>query len=449
MRLLEGCTTLALALASSRPAYHHQSHGPTMSLLRGITDEKTLAETVADRVWGTSSAEGVTIEDTSGKGGGKVYIVSREDSEPATVVLKVKSEMSSQNLAADRMQGSMKALSDAGLIPEPIFEGDDYEITPFYGVSVESGRFLFDKEMAPRKAVAELLAAVHAVPADWYEPYRERTIARDERLSEVLGSAPKYSHLWNPFILGLENGILHLGTQWDATKGKNIMDMQIEAGTLQKLFQAECFHPVSAAGKRVVTVHGDFKADNIVFNKGEKKLLPIDFEATCGGPAVVDFGFMLVINGVFGSLWGNTYEDRCEFIKAYLEASGQPAGDDDVTALLLDIEVASITCCVGPLSNFWDAQVPLLRGSPHPTAGGSCEDTDGPTGSEVIDLFAEAIAQVRASPELVKAVVSNGMVKSLNAREVGPEELCNFINDIRNKDMLRLFGLAPDPPPEE
>lgn len=47
----------------------------------------------------------------------------------------------------------------------------------------------------------------------------------------------------------------------------------------------EAFHPVSEPGRRVVTLHGDFKTDNIL--KAESgALVPIDFEMTTVGPAV-------------------------------------------------------------------------------------------------------------------------------------------------------------------
>lgn len=106
--------------------------------------------------------------------------------------------------------------------------------------------------------------------------------------------------------------------------------------------------------------------------------MPIDFEATCVAPAVVDLGFALCTH--LGPAWGVKYETRLEFFQTYLKLSGQPASDDDAKALMLDAEINSLIGAVGLTANVWDAQVPLLRGAPHPTSKGTCEETEGPTG---------------------------------------------------------------------
>ena len=187
--------------------------------------------------------------------------------------------------------------------------------------------------------------------------------------------------------------------------------MEVDSGVLQKMYAEEAFHPKTAAGKRIVTAHGDFKADNtLIDDKGV--LVPIDFEATCVAPAVVDLGFggsTLFLSSLspsssslsppppslslynnstpntalcthLNSGWGVKYETRFEFFQTYLKLSGQPSTDDDTKALMLDAEINTLIGCVGLLSNVWSAQVPLLRGKPHPTSGGTCDESEGPTG---------------------------------------------------------------------
>ena len=94
------------------------------------------------------------------------------------------------------------------------------------------------------------------------------------------------------------------------------------------------------------------------------------------------------------------------------------------------------------LSTTNGVQVPLLRGKPHPTAKGGCATSDSPTGPECIDLLAAAITEVRGSPELVDAVVRDGLVPTLHARKAGSEQLWKFLDELKGHNMLRLFGIA-------
>ena len=57
----------------------------------------------------------------------------------------------------------------------------------------------------------------------------------------------------------------------------------------------------------------------------------------------------------------------------------------------------------GLLAHIYDAEVPLLRGTPHPTAKpdytASSADAS-PTGLEIVDLLAAAVKKVRANRRL-------------------------------------------------
>ena len=90
--------------------------------------------------------------------------------------------------------------------------------------------------------------------------------------------------------------------------------------------------------------------------------------------------------------------------------------------------------------------MPLLRGVPHPTAkatAGSVDDS--PTGLEIVDLLAAAVAQVRADATLIhERSVKDGLVPTLFAQKgLGSPLLFEWLQLMQANNMLRLFGIAP------
>ena len=55
-----------------------------------------------------------------------------------------------------------------------------------------------------------------------------------------------------------------------------------------------------------------------------------------------------------------------------------------------------------------------------------------------------AITQIRASPELVDAVVREGFVVTLHKRKAGSKQLWKFMDELKGLNMLRLFGIKPE-----
>lgn len=406
--------------------------------LRGV-EQAELRNFIARALWGADTADGITMEDSSGAGGGMAFILTKPGAEPAKCVLKVSSAQSLSSLSSERLASATTLFQEHGLYPQPLLQGVDWSINPFIGIGVAKDRFHFDEGKAPLQTLAGLMAKIHTLPTDWYAPHRTKLIARDARISATLAGQPPHSHCWNPFAFGLENGMVFMGGGFpNPETAKEVMERQITCGVFQKFLSATAFHPVSAAGRRVVTVHGDFKADNVLLSEAGE-LVPIDFEFTCVGPAVNDLGFSLI--AFLGGQWGVSYEKRHAYFTRYLEAAGLPASDEDARALMLDAEVNTVANFVGLLSNIYDGQVPLLRGSPHPTAKGMCETFDSPTGLEVIDLLASALQQVRASTQLSDVVVHNGIVPTLYNRLAGSEPLWKFLDELKQHNMLRLFGI--------
>ena len=115
---------------------------------------------------------------------------------------------------------------------------------------------------------------------------------------------------------------------------------------------------------------------------------------------------------------------------------------------MLDCEVATITAFPGLLANIYDAEIPLLRGTPHPTAkagrtaGGP---NDSPTGPEIVDLLAEAIGKVYADPAVADEVLTIGIVGAMfNSQGFGSAALGSLLQQMAEHNMLRLFGVTAD-----
>eukprot|EP01052_Picozoa_sp_SAG31_P003369 SAG31_NODE_128_length_23532_cov_21.204754_14_plen_431_part_00 len=414
----------------------------TMSL-KGVTDEGVIAAAVAGAVWGLPDLD-VQLEDKSGGGGGKVYFASAKDVTPGKVVVKILGENASFPLAQKRMEAGVEALRASGLIRPCLAVGPDWTAEAFAGDAVSAGGpFKFEETRAPPDALGKLLAKLHATPTQWYEPYREATINRDPKLAEMLRAVPDHSHAWQPVPWGLETGLACTGAGFphpDAAKA--MFDAMVDRGVFEMFFRNSAFYPKSSAGKRVVTNHGDFKADNVVHDPERDELVAIDFELISVGPAAMDLGFATVF-----WLGGNrsSPEYRRAFYDAYL---GGDATDEIVKQTMLDAEVYAMMALGGPLSSVYDAQCVLLRGSDHYTASGSMRTktgvtNDAPNGEESLRLLGEAIEEVRASDALTEEVVKNGLVATMCARKCGEEPLWAVLDELKEDGMLRLLGVHP------
>lgn len=345
-----------------------------------------------------------------------------------------------------RMKLATTALREAGIAPALLMTGPDFYVEAAAGASVMKDFFHFDDEAAPRAELAKLLARFHAVPTDWWAPVRQAIVSRDPALSGLIGRAPPYSPLWNLPFSGVDSGkiVMGMGNIPDAAT-QGALSLMIETGVYEKVMLCEAFYPTSEAARRTVMVHGDFKPDNVL-QAADGTLTAIDYDLTCVGSAAHEFGYML-------PMWYGkaSYDYRRGLVGEYLDSSGLPHAEADVAAFMLDCEVASLTSLPGLLANIYDKEVPLLRGTPHPTARMAKEPgimaggaDDSPTGPELVDLLAVAVGQIRADAGLSERCVREGLVQALFAVEgLGEPQLWSWLQHMRDSNMLRLFGIAP------
>ena len=384
-------------------------------------------------------------KDVSGNSGSKTYICL--DGDVPKCIVKVRgaeSIMNSHPNTIDRVTEATIILREHGIAPPILMQGPDFHIERSAGISVMEDFFHFKASIAPLEKVAQLLAQLHTASKSWYIPLKEKFLTQDPTLESILRPMPEHAPCWclpwSAFDTGMP--ILGVGNPNPAT-AKKLLEMEIETGVYKKVMQCSAFFPVSEAARRQVVVHNDFKPDNVLYDPDTGSLNVIDFDLVQVGSAIMDFGLPYTM--WLGSRY-TSFEQRKAFIKSYLIASKLPADDTDVKVMMLDCEVNTIVAFPGLLANLYDAEVPLLRGTTHPTAkaGFHASGPDAsPTGLEIVDLLAEAVLQVRSDSNLSENCIKNGLVSTMFKEEgFGSGLLNSWLKEMQRNKMLRLFGIA-------
>ena len=387
----------------------------------------------------------LSVKDVSGNSGAKTYICNEE--EVPKCIVKVKSGdsiMNSHPHTTARVAAATKVLRGHGVAPPILMEGHDFHIERSAGTSVMKDFFHFDQNLAPPENVAKLLAKVHSSPISWYEPLKRKFLERDLTLKGILGPLPPYAPCWCLPWSGFDTGMPILGVgNPNIETAKIILELLVESGVYKKVMECSAFHPESEAARRQVVVHNDFKPDNILIDPDTSLLNVIDYDLVQVGPAVMDFGLPYTM--WLGSRY-TSFEQRKAFIKSYLIASKLPAEDTDVRDMMLDCEINTIVAFPGLLANLYDAEVPLLRGTTHPTAKAgfyASSPNVSPTGPELVDLLAEAVQKVRSDSDLSEECLRNGLVFTMFVKEgFGEKVLNSWLKEMQKNKMLRLFGIA-------
>jgi len=159
-----------------------------------------------------------------------------------------------------------------------------------------------------------MVAKIHKTDTSWFNGLRKEYKKKWPKLQDVGDD----SYMW--YFCSRRN--------WIEAGGAEITSAWANAGPF----------PVSGAGKRVVTVHSDLHQENMLVTPSGLKV--VDFEVSHVGFAVFDMCYLFsFVNG--RPRVSNFFKNRANrkaFVIAYLEESNLPRGEDDVFALLLDIE---------------------------------------------------------------------------------------------------------------
>ena len=391
------------------------------------------------------SKPSLTVNDVSGNSGAKTYICYERDIPKCIVkITEGKSIMNSHPNTTTRVTAATKVLRENGIAPQILMKGADFHIERSAGTSVMKDFFNFDPELAPPEKLAELLARIHATPTNWYKPLKESFLNRDQDIATILRPMPSHAPCWCLPWSGYDTGMPILGVgNPDIATAKKILELEIKTGVYEKVMQCSAFFPVSESAKRQVVVHNDFKPDNILRDPETGYLNAIDYDLVQVGAAVMDFGLPYTM--WLGSRY-TTFQYRKAFLKSYLIASNLPAAERDINDFMLDCEINTIVAFPGLLSNIYDTEVPLLRGTKHPTAKAGFQASglnESPTGIELVDLLTDAVHIVRSDRKLIQKCLEDGLVMTMFKQEgFGSKTLNAWLKEMQKNRMLRLFGIA-------
>lgn len=206
-----------------------------------------------------------------------------------------------------------------------------------------------------------MLANVHKTPTEWFDKYRTAVGEKYECLKEVGAGNPVWWFAVHPVFL-------------------SCLDTEEVAG-----LAADAVEPLSEAGKKVVTCHGDFHKCNVLESNGALKC--IDLQFACSGWAALDIALHF-------DLTPYSREQKQEFVNAYLKASGQEEENAEETKkLLYDVEMA------GTRAGFLNCYLHTCEGKKEHAA----------YQGEVWEQVKAFEAKSREDPALQEKIVTNGI----------------------------------------
>ncbi|CAE7930674.1 unnamed protein product [Symbiodinium sp. KB8] len=176
--------------------------------------------------------------------------------------------------------------------------------------------------------VGSLYARLHKADVSWFQPVCEKLLAD--------GVLAKHESDWAfclwvlPRLLGLvpETNKLELaalGVNWDY--------IAAEVKSLPVCPEL----PTKGLTSRSVCVHGDAHLGNIMWHRGELRL--IDFDMTAVGPAGADLAYIVLMLFRCGFSPDAILDvgSQQQFVRAYLEASGSSSTAEDIDTFLLEM----------------------------------------------------------------------------------------------------------------
>lgn len=255
--------------------------------------------------WAEVDATKLECKDISGRTNDKTFrVTAPEGSEPLTLVMHVNTVAEGDDTeSAERVRDAQKAMAE--VCPQRLSAEDNLAVV----IEADGGNAVSAEKT--HKDFAELLANVHKVDPAWFDPHKEKIVAKVAGLAEATAGAPCWWFGLHPVML----------SKLSEDKVKELA--------------ADFVEPLSEFGKKVVTCHGDFHKGNVL-EKADKTLCVIDCEFAYAGFAVTDIAYHFLVNAY-------TPVAKKEFVEAYLKGCGQEeAVEDETNKLLYDIEMQGL-----------------------------------------------------------------------------------------------------------
>jgi len=275
--------------------------------------------------WGRLAASDVEVKDISGWGGSKTFMVKAQVDglSPQTVILHARPKDHGR-LFMRRMEAAQAALSAAGIGPLRLAGGKDWWVETYVGPDPKKKQEKVEKKerkegeedkKVTQQRMGELLARVHKVGADWFQPLRAELCARDGRVKQIAEASFLWVYLSRGcFGAGREDGEL----VESPVSSESLASDKWTGETLKRYGDMTPFESRIPFCNRIVTLHGDFHRGNLLSKEhdadGPLWAGVTDFEFTCAGSAICDLGFAC------GILQPGA--ERSAFLRGYLEESG-------------------------------------------------------------------------------------------------------------------------------
>merc|ERR1711879_350074 len=259
------------------------------------------------------------------------------------------------------MADAARVFTGAGLAPRRLAQGGDWFIDIWEGTGSP-----FFNVVEHFKELGELVAAIHRLPIQWFDPWRAKAVER----CPALGGVPHASHVW-----------WYTCKYWDCGECLPTDDEKLRFWIQTK----PCFAPVSEAAWRLVTSHGDLHAKNIISTDSGMRV--VDLELSTVTYAIFDLSlvFAWAGQGARGRV------NKQAFLEAYMKAAGLPMEPEDVAKLYLDAEIHVLGTHLGRL---W----PLVRHN---------------KSKQQIEWLQNAALRFRTDPDSCARLMENGIVKEL------------------------------------
>ena len=280
--------------------------------------------------WEGAILDEITVKDVSGFGGNRTYKITRVCKSNKDIAGEVAFHVVGKNNNSMNQPGILEAqtsatiaFANAGLCPKRLAQKrDEFFIDQWLPNSKNLDRSVLDVALATKMGC--LLGKIHQIDPKWYLSHYERLL----KTYPGLASVPKGSSIW--YLIGRNWPLLFkvdhaasMGTWMRKILKKQILDLEIK--------------PITTAGKRIVTTHGDFDQGNVIESQ-EGILNAIDFEQTHVSFAIQDISYF------FNSLpCVSNIELKLAFCSAYLAEIGYPHEASDVFDLALDAERCALS----------------------------------------------------------------------------------------------------------
>ena len=206
------------------------------------------------------------VQDVSGHGGSQTYKISAHGRgvEPRTVALHSRSGAASGGAERDPLndvitEAAAVVFSKAGLSPPRLAYGKDWFLELWEGTGWPD----HDAEELPAQ-LGKQLAAVHAIPTEWFDGWREKL----KEAFPFLKPVPDGSQVWW-FAHRSQDFLTNKSDEWkEACESIAAAPLPAARPLRPEPLLTDCaaslYEPRTAAGRRIVTVHGDVHRQNLV-----------------------------------------------------------------------------------------------------------------------------------------------------------------------------------------